>query len=293
MSKTGQEKLYAMVTDRIIIQLESGVVPWRKPWKTSKGETMLPMNAISKKPYRGANIFMLLTANMDSPYWLTFKQVVKAGGSVKTGEKGMPVVYWHFNYSENDVDKERPRSAFMRYYTVFNVTQCERLNLNIETDSENENETEPDSSYLSFATAENVISNYPDPPVILNGRTHAGYNHLYDQIIIPNFTSFFSTSEYYATLLHELIHSTGHDKRLKRGLSTSDKDLYAKEELIAELGAAFLCATAGISNETNSNQSSYISGWLKALKDDKTVFYRAASAAQAAADHILGKKNDY
>lgn len=279
MSKDGQNKIYQLVTDRIVEQLEKGTIPWKKPWSS---ELLLPANFKSKKPYRGSNILMLLSSGFTSKYWLTFKQAKELGGTVKHGEEGTPVTYWNF-IDGKDKNSEESKRAFLRYYTVFNLTQCEGI-----TVPQSPSETKP--SILPLTLADEIVKNYPQPAPTIITAAFAGYQASSDTIAIPASNSFSSSEEYYSTLFHELTHSTGHPTRLARfspnqKVSKNTED-YSKEELIAEFGSAFLCAKAGISNSIIANQSSYIAGWLNSLKNDNKLLLRAASKAQLSTDFI-------
>jgi antirestriction protein ArdC len=282
-AKSGQEKIYQMVTDRIVAILESGVIPWRKPW----GDTAPPSNFISKKEYRGINVFMLSAAMYQSRYWMSFKQVTEAGGKVKKGEKGYPVLFW--KWLEISGEDEIKRIPLLRYYTVFNLYQCEGIN--IEDVSRNENNIKP------IDAGQKIVDGMPNKPYLEHGRTKAAYSPSKDVIFIPDMASFIDAEEYYATLFHEMVHSTGHAARLNRYKEEPNdhmfgSDAYSKEELIAEMGAAFLCAEAGISQKVIENQAAYISGWLGKLRRDNRILIQAASKSQKAADYILNRIYD-
>ena len=275
MSTNGQEKIYSIVTDRIIAELEKGTVPWRRPWDES---ISLPTNLKSMKAYRGSNILMLMTAGFSSKYWLTYKQAHELGGKIKTGEKGTPVTFWSF--ISKDESENSLKHAFLKYYTVFNLAQCEGLKAPEELTK---------TDIVPLAAAEEIVKNYPSPPTILSG-SNASYHQETDIVTVPHLSDYIVESaieEYYSTLFHELVHSTGHTSRLNRDLTARrGSDCYSFEELIAELGSAFLCAMAGISNEVIENQASYIANWLAALKNDNKLLIRAGSKAQAAVDRI-------
>jgi len=280
MTMNGQDKIYSIVTDRILESLEKGVVPWKKSWDSSFS---LPVNLKSGKAYRGSNILVLLCSGFQSKYWLTFKQARELGGIVKIEERGTPITFWNFLKSEEGSSKESSGRAFLKYYTVFNISQCEGISPPPEPEGKD--------SILPLSSAEEIVKSYPPTaPVIINGA-NASYNHKEDIVRIPQLNSFSSAEEYYSTLFHELVHSTGHSSRIDRQLNGKrDNDLSSKEELIAEIGSAFLCAVVGISNEMIENQSSYIAGWVKALKNDNKLLLTAGSKAQKAVDFILNEK---
>ncbi len=272
--------VYEIITDRIIDLLDKGIVPWQRPWTVE-----MPMNLVSKKPYRGVNILMLSWTDFKSPYWLTYKQALDLKGNVKKGAKGIPVVFWHFmkakaEGSDEDIKKSFP---FMRY---FNVEQCE----GIPVPQDNKAEIEP------IEKCERVINRMPHKPKIFHGGNKACYYPSKDTVAMPVKESFHSIERYYGTAFHELVHSTGHVSRLNRkginDISAFGSETYSKEELIAEIGASFLCGITGIENQTISNQASYVGSWLSKLRNDKKLIITAASQAQKAADYIMNRKED-
>jgi len=270
---------YARITDRIIALLEQGTIPWRRTWKAS---TTWPRNLVTRKPYRGINVFLLMALGYDSPSWLTFRQAIKLGGRVKKGEKACPVVFWKRITIEDEDSDDKRRIPLLRVYHVFNVAQCEGLG----KDSTVEN-----LPGITTKPAE-IVANMPQPPLIKHGMAKAFYSPSDDIVWMPARERFENEDGYYATLFHELIHSTGHEKRLKRsslleqgGFGT---DPYCREELVAEMGAAFLCGHAEIVDRTIDNSAAYLASWLKQLKDDKTLIVHAAAQAQKAADFVLG-----
>jgi len=269
---------YDRITDRIIDLLNHGTVPWHKPWKASTG---LPRNRITRKPYRGINVFLLMSMSYESPHWLTFRQVTQLGGKVKKGEKSCPVVFWKQTTIEDKESGEPHKIPLLRIYQVFNVAQCEGID-GVATGTIAEATTRP---------AE-IVAKMPQPPAVKHGMTRAFYSPSEDSVGMPAQERFDCESNYYAALFHELIHSTGHDKRLKRASIMErngfGSDPYCKEELIAEMGAAFLCGHAEIIERTIDNSAAYLQCWLEQLRDDKTLIVQAAAQAQKAADFILG-----
>ena len=275
-------KVYEIITNRIIEKLEAGIIPWHKPWHSVEG---MPKNLITRKEYRGINVFLLAMQRYESPYWLSFKQAQDLGGNVKKDEKGTPVVFWNWLNQIDDEGKEK-NIPFMRYYTVYNVAQCENID-----ESKIPVVATIHNNFDHIAECEAIIANMPNCPEIQQGKQRASYNPLTDIISMPRFDSFVTAEEFYSTLYHEAIHSTGSEKRLNRlnnNISSFGNEEYSKEELVAEMGAAFLCGFAGIENSTINNSAAYIQGWLKALKDDKKLVIMAAAQAQKAADYILG-----
>jgi antirestriction protein ArdC len=273
-------KAYERITERIIGLLQSGTVPWHKPWRV---KTSLPRNLVTQKPYRGINVFLLMAMSYESPLWLTFRQALQLGGNVKKGEKACPVVFWKKMEREDKDSDEPQKRPLLRLYHVFNVSQCDGL------------KESPAMENGSFASAKpvEIVAKMPQPPAVKHGMAKAFYSPSDDCVGMPERERFNDDAGYYATLFHELVHSTGHEKRLKRPSITErngyGSDPYCKEELIAELGSAFLCGYADIVDRTIDNSASYLEGWLKQLQNDRTLIVSAAAQAQKAADFILGR----
>lgn len=285
----GREKINQMITSRMIERItELGELPWRRPWTSV---SMWPRNLITKKRYRGVNVFMLHSLGYASPYFLTMKQVNALGGKVRKGEKACPVVFWMlFEPEDEKAPKDDPKSrrhAMLRYYHVFNVAQCDGIpEKKVPTVKLPEREVSP------IETAESLVEGMPMPPNIVNGRSMASYTTVTDVVSMPNQEWFKSDEEYYATLFHELAHSTGHQSRLSRktivepnGFGTNP---YAKEELVAEMTAAFLAGHCGILPAVEQNSAAYLMGWLKRLHEDSSLLISAGSQAQRAFDYIVG-----
>ena len=273
-------KSYERITERIETLLAAGVVPWHKPWKASTG---LPRNLITQKPYRGINVFLLMAMGYESPHWLTFRQAIKLGGSVKKGEKSCPVVFWKQMEVTDKESGEVENIPFLRLYHVFNAAQCEGLK------AASASEEVP----FAVTSAAEIVAKMPQPPKIKSGMSHAFYQPVNDTVGMPERKRFETEDAYHATLFHELVHSTGHESRLKRQSIMERNGFgsmpYCKEELVAELGSAFLCGQAEIVDRTIDNSAAYIEGWLDSLKDDPTLIVYAAAQAQKAADFILGR----
>jgi len=284
MTMTQHTKAYDVITDRIIDALDKGIVPWRKPWNLPPGTDH--QNAFSKHAYRGINRFVLGMSAFDDNRWATFKQIKDNGGHIRRGEKGTPVVFWKFLEVEREnQDGEATTNTIpmLRYYTVFNVSQADGLDLpTIET-------TGP--TFDAVDAAEKIVANMTDRPHMdHNGGDRAYYIPSLDQIHLPPRKAFSGAQEYYSTAFHELGHSTGHESRLnRRGLETGvaafGSPVYSREELVAEFTSAFLCHASGIEN-TIENSTAYVQSWLKALKNDSRIAVVAASQAQRAADYI-------
>ena len=281
--------VYQQVTDQIIVALEAGTVPWRNPILGHEGAGW-PRNLASDKAYRGSNVFLLaLTAwsqGYSSPYWLTFRQVKIKGGSVRKGEHSTLVVFWKQLTVEDEETGKPKRVHVLRHYRVFNTEQCEGLDVPV-----TEVPKPPLETFQRIEEAQHIVDGYAGPEVHHKG-VRACYRPLLDEVLIPEPMRFESPETYYATLFHELAHSTGHSSRLDRGLDTTLTPFgspdYSREELVAEMTAAFLCGHAGIAPAMIENTASYIADWLKRLKDDKKMVIHAAGKAQRAADYILG-----
>jgi antirestriction protein ArdC len=282
-------KVYEVINNRIMELLEQGTVPWRKTWNA---QSNMPKNMVSKKEYRGVNIFLLACMPYNSPYWMTFKQVVDKGGHVKRGEKSSPVIFWKW-FDRIGADSDDPDTAtingkipMLRYYSVFNIEQTEGIEPPVTTETVN--------TFTPIERAEQIIAGMPYKPEIKHGGNRAAYSPMLDYVKLPVQESFDSPEEYYNTCFHELSHATGHASRLgRKGVlepSYFGSHEYSKEELVAEMGASFLCGYAGIENKTIENSAAYISGWLRELKNDKKLLAMAAAQAQKASDYILNRK---
>jgi len=273
-------KVYQFITDRIIAQLEKGVVPWKQPWIGGA-----PRNLVSKKAYRGINVLLLTMRGYGNPYWVTFKQAKDRGGSVKKGEKSTPVVFWKLLEKE-DEEGNIEEIPLLRYYRVFNLEQCQGIKDPLE---------EKKKDIPPLESCEEIITNMPNSPVIEHEKTRASYSPSKDTVNMPSRNLFNSPETYYSTFFHELTHSTGHETRLNRKsiteLSLYGSHEYSKEELVAEMGACFLSNHAGIDQPTFENSAAYISGWLSKLKGDPKMVINAAKEAQKAADFILDKNS--
>ena len=277
-------KSYDRITERIVSLLSQGTVPWHKPWHVQTG---LPRNLITQRPYRGINVFLLMAMKYESPNWLTLRQANAMGGQIKPGEKSCPVVFWKPMKVKDKESGEDRKIPFLRLYHVFNVSQCTGLKNISPADN---------SAFIQTLPAE-LVANMPQRPVIKHGMNMASYSPVSDVVNMPDRVRFKLEDHYHATLFHELVHSTGHEKRLKRASIMErngyGSNPYAKEELIAEMGSAFLCGYAGIVDRTIDSSAAYLEGWLKQLQEDKTLIVQAAAQAQKAADFILGHKLEY
>lgn len=276
--------IYQTVTDRIVTALEQGTPPWIAPWRDG---TAMPSNLATGKPYRGINVLMLHMEGMSHGHpdsrWLTFKQAHELGAHVKKGEHGTPIVFFKFKEVGGEVESVEPEESkrvvpMLRSYTVFNASQVESLPERFELRSA--------PAWQPISEAEQLL--YETGAVIRQGGNRAFYAPGEDIIQLPPPAWFAEPDGYYATALHELTHWTGHPSRLARTLGRRHGiDAYAYEELVAEMGSAFLCAHCGLPGRLE--HASYIDSWLDALKRDKRLIFVAAGAAQKAADYVLGE----
>jgi len=271
--------VYQIVTDRILESLEAGIVPWQRPWITAA-----PMNLTTKKPYRGINVWLTSARRYTSPYWLTFKQAKDLGASVRKGERGTPIVYYTTFETDKTYPDGTPKTGMvLRYYTVFNTDQIDGLT---DVPALETRQVDP------IETAEAIVAGMPQPPALEHGHGAAWYRPSADLVGLPSRETFKGAGEYYSTLFHELAHATGHASRIGRvgvmEIARFGSETYSKEELIAEMTAAFLCGQAGI-DSTVENSAAYLASWVKALKGDSRLIVSAGAGAQKAADWILGK----
>jgi antirestriction protein ArdC len=277
--------IYQSITDRFLEQLKKGTVPWQQPW------TSCVQNIISRKPYRGINAFMLGMTDRTSPFWLTFKQALDLGGHVKKGEKSLPVIYYKILEKRDGTgnvkvreDGRPDRVPFVRWANVFNLDQTEGIETPVISTAQ--------STGQPLEKAASIVENAKLCPI-----HHAGFAAVYspkdDVIRLPAPTTFRSPEDYYLTLFHEMTHATGHGSRLDReGITQPVKfgsERYSKEELVAELGAAFLSNEAGILNQVQfDNSAAYLNSWIQKLENDPRMIVSAASQAQKSADFVLG-----
>lgn len=275
-------KVNQIITDKIIEQLQAGKIPWKRSWKSG-----MPVNIVTKKNYRGINTFILAMSEFSSPYWMTFKQATTLGGTIKKGSKSTQVVFWQllsYKLEGDEKDEVRP-SLLLKYYNVFNLEQTEGI----------ESPTQPIYIHKPIEQAEKIVGEYQEAPEIYFGGGQAYYSPTTDILKLPKKNDFFSDEEYYSTLFHELTHSTGSTKRLKRFDAEGYNHVfgsadYSKEELIAEMGSAFLCAMSGIEQPVMKNQAAYIKNWLGALKGDVSLVVSAGGKAQKAVDWITNNR---
>lgn len=276
--------IYESVTSRIAEALEKGVVPWRKPWHAGAS---IPVNIMSGRPYQGVNLFLLSMTPYSDHRWLTYKQALGKGGSVRKGERSTPVIFWRrWEPKDGQEEDEKKRVPLLRSFRVFNAEQCEGLNL------PELHRPVPLTEHQRIESAELLIRHMPDPPQMREAGTSAWYSPKDDLVSVPPLRMFASADAYYATLLHELGHATGHVSRLgRKGVMEEVRfgsGTYSREELVAELASAFCCAAVSLDNSVIDNAASYISGWLGVLRNDPKAMVIAAAQAQRAADCIRG-----
>jgi len=280
--------VYRRVTDSIITAIEAGVGNWRMPWHTSGKYAFSPINATSKKPYRGINTVCLWAAaqakGYDSGEWATYAQWQDRGAQVRKGEKSTTVVFWKFanGSAESQDDGEEQsgsgsRFLFTRGYSVFNAAQVDGYTPIVDPDAPIEERIEH---------AEQFFRRIPANVVHLGNR--AFYTPLDDSITLPPFGAFFTPQDYYSTRAHESGHWTGAASRCNREFGKRFGDnSYAVEERVAELTAAFTMAHLGLRSEPREDHAQYIQSWLRVLRADKRAIFTAASKAQQAADYLL------
>jgi antirestriction protein ArdC len=287
-----KQDVYERITAKIVADLEQGVRPWHKPWNAEAmaGRITRPLRS-NGVPYRGINIVMLWMEAMEkgycAPVWMTFKQALELGAHVRKGEKGSLVVYADtITRTETGEDGKESEAVipFMKGYTVFNVEQIENLPPQYHAKAE----APPLEKVPRIGRAESFFA--ATGVSITHGGTMACYAQEPDHIRMPPFESFVDAESYYATLAHECCHWTKHPKRLDRefGRKRWGDEGYAMEELVAELGAAFVCADLALTPEVREDHASYIASWLKVLRNDKRAVFAAASHAQKAADYLSG-----
>ena len=290
-SATPREDVYTRVTAKIIADLEQGVRPWLKPWSAehASGRITRPLRA-SGQPYNGVNVLMLwgeaVASGYACPIWMTYRQATELGGQVRKGEKGALVVYadrirkTETTDSGEEVERDIP---FMKGYTVFNCEQIDALPAHFYA-------APPPAPpvFQRIEAAERFVGKTSAD--IRHGGSRAYYAIDADRVQLPPFESFRDAESYYATLLHELTHWTRHETRLARefGRKRWGDAGYAAEELVAELGAAFLCADLGVTPEPRDDHASYIASWLEVLKNDKRAIFTASACASRAADFLHG-----
>lgn len=296
--QTATRDLYREVTNKIIAMIEQGVAPWRRTWSTYG----LARNYATGHIYTGINLILMNNTAHPVPYFLTFNQVKEQNGQIRKGAKAEMVIYFNVYYKDNQdrtlsKDEAHNRSnngeeiqvlKFIKYYNVFNIADIEGIKFKIP-----EIELQPNEK---IERCESIIEQMPNRPELrsIDGN-RAFYSPALDFVNMPAIEQFETAEDYYATYFHELTHSTGHASRLGREEVTNPQAFgskpYSREELVAEMGASFLCSSVQIDYDNIiENNASYLAGWLKVLKEDSKFIFKAAAEAQKAADYILNRR---
>jgi antirestriction protein ArdC len=281
------KNVYQMVTNRVIEQMQQGIIPWHRPWT---GAADGAMNYVTRRPYSLLNQLLL---GRDGE-WLTWKQIQDCGGKLKKGAKaGMVVYYGKFVAKKEKADGtvEEKEIPVLKYYNVFHLSDCTGIESKIENDVH--------TTTRPIDAAEDIINGYltsGDAPRFHNDQpsNRAYYAPSTDTVVVPMLSQYKIAEEYYSTTFHELTHSTMKESRCNRRAENEraafGSENYSREELVAELGAAMLCTVSGLDNDKAfKNSVAYLQGWLKALKNDNKMMVWAASRAEKAARYIMGE----
>lgn len=294
METTYQKRdVYSIVTERILEQLEKGILPWKQPW-THAG---IPQNLVTGKTYKGINLMLLSSLGYAHNFFLTRRQLDNLGGTVLPNEKPHIVVFWNWNKQEENssylaqekellIDEHKKKKPVLRFYRVFNVSQC--IGISTEAIPFTKQPNNP------IQACEEIIAGMAIKPEIVHDFPEAFYDRVEDYINMPERKRFDSSEAYYDCLWHEILHWTGHSERLnRREIVDSTKfgsPEYSLEELTAQIGASFLSSLTGIAEKVEVNSTAYIQGWLKALKNDRKFIVVASSYAQKGVDFILNSQ---
>ena len=286
--------VYELVTNKVMEQMKQGIIPWHRPWT---GVADGAINYVTRKPYSLLNQMLL---GRDGE-WLTFKQIKERGGSIKKGASaGMVVFYTKFAYTKDTrkddgtIVAEEKEIPVLRYYNVFHISDC--VGIESKMDTQPKNETQPieraEEIVNGYVTREQSLKLHNDTP-----SNRAFYCPATDEVVVPMISQYKDAEEYYSTTFHELTHSTMKKSRCDREADNKmaafgSKD-YSREELVAELGAAYLCTNAQLNSEKCfRNSVGYLQGWLRALANDSKMIVWAASRAEKAARYIIGETNE-
>jgi antirestriction protein ArdC len=283
MPTTTHADIYSRITNQIIAAIEAGAGNWQMPWH-SEGCSLRPINATNGKAYRGVNVLALWCAaqeqGFESDKWATYKQWQEMGAQVRKGEKSSSIVFWKINDGEGEADNSEEeqnghKRIVARGYAVFNAQQVEGYDLPKPTPRPEIQRIQEAEQFFQCLNAD-----------IRHGGARAYYRSSSDHIQMPNFENFREAIAYYSVLAHEATHWTGAKARLDRDLSGRfGNEAYAAEELVAELGAAFLCADLSLTNEPRPDHAAYVANWLQVLKNDNRAIFTAAAKAQQAVDY--------
>ena len=271
--------VHEIVNNRIIELLEQGIVPWRQNWS----ERGLPRNLISKKVYRGINIFLLNALEYKENWFLTYKQAKELGASIRKGENAHKVIYWKWQEENEELTNEHKKRPNLRYYLVYNIDQIENIPPEFIPESDiRHNDV--------IGNCEKIIAEMPRSLEISVEDDMPYYHVGYDYINMPPLEFFQSNEEYYQAVFHEMIHATGHERRLNRQelmrLNDTFNYKYSVEELVAEMGTCYLKAVTGLSLDLKGN-TAYIDNWLKFIRENKRALVYAGTQTQKAVDYIL------
>lgn len=288
-----KKSVYEMVTERIISELEKGIIPWHKPWNCASGE-IGAISYSSRKPYSWLNQMMLGKAGE----WLTYNQITSLNGTIKKGEKSSMVVFWkNYEFEEENEDGEMETKSIpmLRYYNVWHIDQCEGIQSKIKAQGDPE---EKPAEPKTLAEPEAIIKAYVERSGLkfINDKqsNQAFYSPSCDEVVVPTIGQYKEVAEYYSTTFHELVHSTGNAKRLNRanfGTAHFGDKNYSREELVAEIGSAMLCNHSGIDCEKAfKNSVAYIQSWAEFLKKEPKAIVFASSQAEKASKYILDVK---
>jgi antirestriction protein ArdC len=287
--KQNKNEHYLKILDKLIEEMEQGKIPWQQPWFTR-----LPKNYISRRSYSGINVFILNEAasmmHFKSHYWITARQATIRGGIIKKDEPATYIVMAKWQSKEwKDKEGKNHIAVWLmsKNYPLYNLDQTYNLKIPID-------DYQDDLFTANDHIVENILKTYADHPPISYKYDKAFYSPGKDEIGMPHVKDFVNKEEFACTLFHELVHSTGNKKRLARSsfnnACVNKIEDYAKEELVAEIGAAFLCAEYKLFTKTKKNSAAYLSSWLKSLKNDNTFLFRASSQAQQAVNYIFGQR---
>lgn len=297
-ARTAGRDLYQEATNKIIQMIEQGVAPWRRTWSTYG----LARNYATGHIYTGINLILMNNTSHPIPYFMTFNQVKEQNGQIRKGAKAEMVIYFNVFYkdgADQTLTKEQARTRanqgeeiqvlkFIKYYNVFNIADIEGIDFEIPEIELKHNE--------KIDQCESIIAQMPNCPEFrsIDGN-RAFYSPALDFINMPTIAQFDTAEDYYATFFHELTHATGHVSRLGReevmNPQTFGSKPYSREELVAEMGASFLCSSVQIDfDNIIENNAAYLAGWLKILQADSKFIFKAAAEAQKAADYVLNRR---
>ena len=275
--------LYQQITDRIIAELEKGTVPWHRPWSCSSGA----ISRATGKPYSVLNQLLLPQAGE----YVTYRQAIEEGHPVKKGEKASMVYFFKFIDAEDEETGEKKQIPLLKYYSIFHISQCDSMKPRFASSVSVHSDLQPDKR------AEQILQDYIDRSGVTLKREEsdrAYYSPAQDLIVVPQISQFKDLAEFYSTVYHEAVHSTGHPSRLNRitDIANFGSESYSKEECLAELGASYLVNAAGLETSSSfSNSAAYIKNWLYVLRDDKRFIVSAAGKAEKAVRLILGDQS--